>query len=151
MFWEKKGRMLLWNLICKGQHSQEVHGQWQTSLANTNNNFTNPANLLLLGAAHWIDAGIYYFSTIPPPLSNLYFPRDATVQWFFFSLLKSHWWFLILKSAYNNVAERGDSGMRKCKRTILASAIVRAWPIEYNFILVILIFTSKKLVCLHLK
>ena len=33
--------------IFRRQHSQEEHGRWQTSLANTNNNFTNPTNLLL--------------------------------------------------------------------------------------------------------
>lgn len=144
-FLGKRRRMLSCNLICKGQLSQEEHGQWQTSLANTNNNFTNPANLLLHGAAHWIDAGIYYISTFPPPLSNLYFPRDSTVQWFFFSLLKSHCWFLILKTAYNNVAKRGDSEARKYKRSILASAVIRGWPTEYNFILVILTFHIEKL------
>ena len=33
--------------IFRRQHSQEEHGRRQTSLANTNNNFTNPTNLLL--------------------------------------------------------------------------------------------------------
>lgn len=106
--------------IFKRQNSQEEHGRWQTSLANTNNNFTNPTNLLLLSPAYWIDTGIYYFSTFPPPPSNLYFPRDSAVHWFLFSLLKSYHWFLIPKCPHNKVIESMASGVRKSKMWILA-------------------------------
>ena len=61
--------------IFRRQHSQEEHGRWQTSLANTNNNFTNPTNLLLLCLAHWIDIGIYYFGAFLPLFSSSYPPK----------------------------------------------------------------------------
>lgn len=35
-------------------------------------------------------------------------PETLQFSDFFFSLLKSHCWFLILKTAYNNVAKRGE-------------------------------------------
>lgn len=72
-------------------------------------------------------------------------PETLQFSDFFFSLLKSHCWFLILKTAYNNVAKRGDSEARKYKRSILASAVIRGWPTEYSFILVILTFHIEKL------
>ena len=73
--------------IFRRQHSQEEHGRWQTSLANTNNNFTNPTNLFLLSLAHWIDIGIYYFGAFLPLFSSSYPPKDSVAHCFFFFFL----------------------------------------------------------------
>lgn len=82
---------VLCDLIFKRQHSQEEHRQWQTSLANTNNNFTNPTNLAVLSSAHEINIGIYYFAHF-----HLHSPTSISPEtpqftdFFFFSLLKSY-------------------------------------------------------------